>query len=835
MVEHNKAGYFYLGRLVDPTTGKIQRSPLLYDARDLTTHAVCVGMTGSGKTGLCVDLIEEATLQGIPSLLIDPKGDITNLLLTFPNLSAEEFRPWINPDDARRKGMDPDAFAADQARRWREGLAEWGLGPETIQRLRDAAEFTIYTPGSDAGVPISILQTLQAPQLPWDEYEEELREKISTTVSALLGLIGIEADPLRSREHILLAHIFEHAWRQGEDLDLPRLIQQIQKPPIQQLGVFDIDTFYPPKERFELAMALNAIIAAPAFESWLEGEPLDIDALLHTPEGRPRVNIFYIAHLSDAERMFFVTLLLEQTIAWMRAQPGTTSLRAILYFDEVMGYFPPVAQPPSKGPLLTLMKQARAYGLGVVLVTQNPVDLDYKGLTNAGTWFIGKLQTERDKDRLLEGLEGALGAEVLTDRGTLDRLIGSLRSRVFLMNNVHEGSPTLFHTRWAMSYLRGPLTRQQVRRLMAERRRQIVAAAAHTPQPTPAPSEAEVAGARPALPADVPQVFLPVTVGRGQAQDLLREAMGQEVEIVEQRLVYQAAILGMATVNFFDRRSGSSVDREVVLLLEPPERPGAARWENAQPLKLAPGALRTEPEPDARFGDVPSSANSARELRSLGKALADWLYRSQSLEVPHNPALKLSAAPDEDPRAFQRRCEAAARERRDAEIDKVRERYERQRERLEEKLERERRELREDQAEYEARKRESLATIGENLLGLLLGRRRSTRIFSTTLRKQRLASQAKEDIEESEEVIASLEAQLEELKQEFEAEVQEINDRWAEAARSIEMRKLTPRRADVQVTLCALAWVPYWTFRFKDRQGIVRQWSTPAFAQIDET
>jgi len=833
MPEIAKPGMFYLGRLVDPETGETSDTPLLYDARDLTTHAVCVGMTGSGKTGLCIDLIEEATLQNIPSLLIDPKGDITNLLLTFPDLSPASFRPWVNPDDARRKGLDLDAFAAQQAQLWRKGLAKWGQGPDRIRRLREAAEFTIYTPGSDAGVPISILHTLKAPGLSWDEYEEELREKISTTVSALLGLVGIEADPMRSREHILLSHIFEQAWRQGEDLDLPRIIRQIQEPPVRQLGVFDVDTFYPPQDRFELAMTLNALIAAPAFQDWLEGEPLEVGALLHTPDGRPRANIFYIAHLSDAERMFFVTLLLEQVLAWMRTQPGTTSLRAILYFDEVMGYFPPVANPPSKRSLLTLMKQARAYGLGVVLVTQNPVDLDYKGLSNAGTWFIGKLQTEQDKDRLLDGIEGALGASALADRRTLDRLIAGLESRVFLMHNVHADGPVLFRTRWAMSYLRGPLTRQQVRQLMADRRRRL--------EPTPAtatmPSSATTPTAkksRPALPADLPQVFLPVTIGRGQARDMLHAAVGRDVEVIEQRLIYEAAVLGLASINFLDRRSGTSAQREIALLLEPPDRPGAAHWEEATKLSLSPGDLRPEPEPDATFGEVPASVNTARELRSLSKRLSDWLYRSQKLEVPFNPALKLTARPGEDPQTFQRRCEAAARERRDEEIEKARERYERKRERLEERLRREERELREDQAEYEGRKWELWANVGESILGMVLGRR-STRSISTALRRRRMTERAKEDIQESIETMEELKAEIEELEEEFKREVQEINERWAEAARAMEMRALTPRRADVQVTLCALAWVPYWSFRFKDQQGFTREWQLPAYQMAEES
>ena len=506
MQPFEKLGAFYLGKAFDLGQGQLQEDLILYDARDLTTHAVCVGMTGSGKTGLCIDLLEEAAIDSVPAIIIDPKGDITNLLLTFPDLRPEDFQPWINPDDARRKGMSIEDFAAKTAKDWREGLASWGQGPERIRMLKDSAEFRIFTPGSESGLPISIIASLKAPALNWDDNQEALREQIQGTVSALLGLVGVEADPLRSREHILMANIFENFWRQGKDLDLAKLIMAIQNPPVRQLGVFDVDTFFPEKDRFGLAMALNDIIASPGFSAWTEGEPLDIADLLHTPTGKPRHSIFYIAHLSDAERMFFVTLLLEQLVTWMRQQSGTTSLRALLYMDEIFGFFPPVANPPSKGPMLTLLKQARAFGVGVVLTTQNPVDLDYKGLTNAGTWFIGKLQTDRDKARVLDGLETAAStAGGALNRSELDRAISGLGNRVFLLHNVHEDKPVIFQTRWAMSYLRGPLTRSQVRELMKDAKTETAAAASATPAPPVAAAMA--AASRPAaapIPAPAP-------------------------------------------------------------------------------------------------------------------------------------------------------------------------------------------------------------------------------------------------------------------------------------------------------------------------------------------
>ncbi len=399
-------GSFYLGAAYDLDTGSRTEMPINYDARDLVTHAVCVGMTGSGKTGLCIGLLEEAGLDKVPALLLDPKGDITNLLLQFPDLRPEDFQPWINLDDARRKEQSPEEYAAATAETWRKGLADWGITGERIRALQQTVDYTIFTPGSDMGVPINILGSLAAPELDWETEAEAIRDRIAGTVAALLGLAGVDADPIRSREGILLATIFEYYWQRDEDLDLAKLILAINEPPVRQMGVFDVDTFYPPKDRFELAMAFNTLVASPKFQSWLQGEPLDADRLFFDADGKPRHSVIYIAHLSDSERMFIVTLLLENVLTWMRRQSGTTSLRALLYFDEVFGYFPPTAEPPSKRPLLTLLKQARAFGLGVVLVTQNPVDIDYKGLTNAGTWFIGKLQAERDKERVLSGLQG---------------------------------------------------------------------------------------------------------------------------------------------------------------------------------------------------------------------------------------------------------------------------------------------------------------------------------------------------------------------------------------------------------------------------------------------
>lgn len=466
---------FYLGRRYNPQTQQLDDDVVYYDSRDLTTHSVVVGMTGSGKTGLCITMLEEAILDNIPAIIIDPKGDITNLLLTFPDLSPQDFEPWVNIDDARRAGLEIGDYAVDVANRWRDGLQSWGIVPDRLRWLQRAAQYSIYTPGSDTGLPVNILASLAAPREGWAGNEEALREKINGITTALLALIGVSAEPVKDKEHVLIANIFEHAWRQGISLTLQDIILQVQNPPFNTLGVFPIDKYISEKARYKLSMEMNSIIAAPSFQSWLSGQSLDIQRLLYQPNGRPRVSIFYIAHLSEAERMFITTLILENMLGWMRTLSGTTSLRALLYIDEMFGYFPPYPKnPPTKEPMLRLLKQARAFGVGLILATQNPGDLDYKGLSNAGTWFIGRLQSDNDKQRVMDGLQSLATAQ----DGSLqqvERLIADIAPRVFLMRNVHDpDGPILLHSRWAMNYLRGPLTRQQVQILMGPQRQQLL-------------------------------------------------------------------------------------------------------------------------------------------------------------------------------------------------------------------------------------------------------------------------------------------------------------------------------------------------------------------------
>ena len=813
------AGQFYLGRLFDPQVGKLTDQPLLYDPNDLTTHAVVVGMTGSGKTGLCIDLLEEAALNGVPALMIDPKGDIANALLHFPGLLPQDFQPWINADQARREGKSLEQAAADTAGLWQKGLAEWGISPERLLALQTSSHFAVYTPGSDAGIPVSILASLQAPDISWERDRELLREKISSTVTALLGLVGlVDVDPVRSREHILLANIFEHYWSRGQDLELGELILQTQNPPFPRLGVFDINTFFPEKDRFGLAMLLNNILAAPAFHPWIVGQPLDIPSLLYAPDGRPRHSVFYIAHLTDAERMFFVTLLYSAVEAWMRTQSGTTSLRAILYFDEIFGYLPPIRNPPSKGPILRMLKQARAFGVAQLLATQNPVDVDYKGLSNAGTWFIGKLQTDQDKQRLLDGLESAVAGGM--NRGEYDRLISALDKRVFLLHNVHAKRPQLFQTRWAMNFLAGPLTRTQVPELnrlvgatlplpdQAAPAAAPEAAAATTAPARPfAPAGVELGSAtRPATPGGVAEYFLPNNLTLTQAFRVAGRTYPQGAASLG--MLYRPVLLAQAEIRFLNRKY--NLDHEVrrTALVGEPDRRGVVRWEDHMVAEIDPASLDRSADPQVRFVALEAPLSDARVIASLQSDFQDWAYRKTGVTVRANEALKVYAGPEVTRAEFLKMCAEAARQGLQAEVAKVEASFDQKLKRLEDRLRREERELAEDQTDLSQRKMEELGTHAENIFSLF-SRRRSSRRLSTSLSKRRMTSQAKADVEESVDVIADIKKEIAALEAEKLAALEELNDKWRQVTEGVTGIAVTPLKKDVLVDLFGVAWVPY--------------------------
>jgi len=782
--EYEKLGTFYLGR--ERGQGNDPGGLLLYDSKDLVTHAVCVGMTGSGKTGLCIGLLEEAAIDGIPSIVIDPKGDLSNLLLTFPDLSAEEFAPWVNPDDARTQGLDVKAFAAKQADQWKNGLAQWQEDGARIQRLKEAADFRIYTPGSDAGLPVSILKSFAAPPAAIMSERELYRDRITATASSLLGLIGIAGDPLQSREHVLLSNILDKAWTAGQDLDLPALIGQIQNPPFTTVGVMDVNAFYPQKERFQLVMSLNNLLASPGFELWMQGDALDIGQLLYSQQGKPRVAIFSIAHLSDAERMFFVSLLLNQTLGWVRSQSGTTSLRAFLYMDEIFGYFPPVSNPPSKKPLLTLLKQARAFGFGVVLATQNPVDIDYKGLSNTGTWFIGRLQTERDKMRVLDGLEGAsadTGSKF--DRASMDTMLSGLGQRVFLMNNVHEHGPVLMETRWTLSYLRGPLARPEIKRLMDPLKSPLPAAAATTPKTSAAPI----------LAPEITQYFMPT-----------RSASP----------VYQPTLIGSAKVQFINDDAGVRETRATICYTPLTDGPVAADWDcdKTTDADFDIWDLDKEPAAGAKFAQLPTVAAKAASYTLFQKNFAAWLFRTKKMSVLHSPGTGEYSKPDEAERDFRIRLQQAAREQRDQVAEDLRAKYKPQFDRLQVRMQSAQQALAKQQNQSSNKKIDAAISIGaavaSELFSSFFGRKAisvtNMNKAVTAVKSVNRARTQGTNVDLANDTVASVQQQIDALQKQFEDEVAAQQNKVDPTTEQLETIAILPKKSDITVELVALAW-----------------------------
>jgi hypothetical protein len=785
-------GVFYLGRRLD-AAGK-PAAPLLVDARRFTTHAVCVGMTGSGKTGLLIGLIEEAAIDGIPTLVIDPKGDLANVLLSFPGLAASDFLPWVEPDAARREGITPEQLAERTARKWAEGLAASGQSADRIRRLHESVEMAVYTPGSRTGRPLAMLESLDPPAADVLDDAEARRERIESLVSGILALVGLDAEPGKSREHVLLSTIIDSMWRSGQKLDFGALVRAIPAPPIERVGFLDLENFFPAGERFQLASRLNTVAAAPGFDAWLDGEPLDVGRLLWTPAGKPRVAVVSIAHLSDAQRMAFVTLLAGQTVSWMRTQGGTSSLKALFLMDEVFGYLPPTANPPSKTPILTLLKQARAYGLGVVLATQNPVDLDYKGLSNAGTWFLGRLQTARDKARVLDGLEGAsASAGTAFDRGHVDRLLSGLEQRKFLMHSVHEDEETVFQSRWTMAYLRGPLLRDEIRRLT----RGDGAETARGPVPRTEMEtmvERPPGGARPLLPASVREVFLPP-----------RHAVSPDAVVH-----YRPAILGRARVRYARPSARVDVSQEVFCLSPAGDSLGESAWEEGEQFTEPP---QIEPAPrTGTFAALPGALAGPKGYTALATALKSHLGRTARLVLWSAPGIDTVSRPGESEADFRVRIALRVKEWRDAEIDRVRDRHAAKLATLTDRIDRARQKVERERAEAKNKSMQTYVSIGSAVLGALLGRKAASATnigrAATSMRSASRSARQQADVVHAEESLSVLEERRQAIEDEVAAELERIRLESSPERVRLEELEIPPRKTDIVVDDVVLAWVP---------------------------
>lgn len=788
--EYEQLGAFYLGALVDPETNERTEVPLLYDSKDLTTHAVCLGMTGSGKTGLCVCLLEEAAMDSIPAIVLDLKGDLANMLLQFPNLAPSDFEPWIPPGVAEQKGTSRAIVAEKTAALWKTGLADWGQDGGRIARLRETCDVTLYTPGSSSIRPLSILKSFAAPADAVLNDDDAFRERIISATVGLLTMLEIESDPLSS-EYTLLSSIFDHAWRAGQDLELTTLIQHINEPPFEKIGAFAVEQVFPAKGRFKFALALNNLIASPAFSAWTAGEPLDVKRLLWSSTGKPQLAILSLAHLTESERMFFVTLLLNEVIAWMRSQPGTSSLRALLYMDEIFGYFPPTANPPSKRPLLTLMKQARAYGLGLVLATQNPVDLDYKGLSNAGTWFLGRLQTERDKLRVVDGLDSvAKSAGSALDKKEIERRLSGLGKRVFLLNNVHEPGPSLFHTRWAMSYLRGPMTRNE---LLAFKRDAPIAGKPDSGSPVASTGSREKVKAKHSAPG-VEQSIRP-TIPSGIGESFLRR----------QGSAYCPHLYFSIRLHYANTRY--KVDTWRLIEIAYPLVDDEPEWGEQLVLEEDPNT-RNEPDDNVSFSDIPAAALVSKNYTRWKREVRSHVHRTEAMALFRAPSLKLYSSPDESEADFRQRARHLAREHRDEAIAKMREKYRKRIAAVERRVEAAQDKVEREEAQYSSQKLQSVVSIGSTLLGAFFGKRTlSTSKISTGARGLGRAAQERSDVVRAKERLEGLQEDLDLLEEEMEVSIEEIRFQH-EQELVVEEAPLNPRKGDITVEKSSLMWVP---------------------------
>ena len=815
---------FLLGGQIDAAKHERTNSLTTISSGDFTTHGVIVGMTGSGKTGLGIVLVEEALSAGVPALLIDPKGDLTNLCLTFPQLAPTDFQPWVNEGDASKAGQSVPDFAAAQAKAWTDGLAAWGIASDRIAALRNDVTFTIYTPGSSAGIALNIVGSLQAPADVSDA--EVVGDEIEGFVSGLLSLVDIDADPLSSREHILLSNLILNEWTAGRSLDLPTLVGMIQQPPIRKLGVFELDQFFPPKDRMAFAIRLNGLLASPSFGAWITGPPLDIGSMLKTTDGKPRCAIVTTAHLTDQERQFVTTLILSKLVTWMRKQSGTTDLRALLYMDEVAGYLPPTAMPPTKKPIMTLMKQARAFGVGVVLSTQNPVDVDYKALSNAGTWMIGRLQTDQDKQRLLDGMSAASGAVDVNEIGST---IAGLAKREFVLRRAGKDHPEAFTTRWAMSYLRGPLTRDQIALLMADQKTEIAVAVPKPENASPATSAGEASPAAssgsevaagpssisgPQLAHDeitlLPEVAAGVAVRWADVASPWLATVGGDPRGAR----YEAAVVARVALRYDDDKADLVHDEEYEAVLFPLADPVDAT--RSIGVDYDDRDLRLD-APNPCVYRLPNAPVKDKTFWTrVERDLIDALVRSRTVDLQSNRDLKMFGRPGESADDFTTRCLTAANDLADKETAALRSKYADKVTRLQTQIQ-----GAEDRAEVldterkGRRSEEMLSTAGSILGGLLGGRRSRGGMLGSILgkaggaagRRTRTAA-AGDRLDAAENKLEGLHRQLEDLESELTQEVTDIDAKWMATAKNISTLQVGLERTDVKVTQLALVWIP---------------------------
>ena len=788
--DYEKLGLLYLGKEVNPETQELTDQLLLYKSKHLTTHAALIGMTGSGKTGLGVDIIEEAVLDNIPAIIIDPKGDMGNLLLTFPELRPEDFEPWVDAGSAESKGLTVKEYAAKTAAMWEKGIGSWHQDKSRIRKLKENAEYVIYTPGSSAGVQLSVLSSFDAPSQVTIDDPDTFASVINSTVSSLLALIKVKGDPLQSKEYLLLSGVFSYLWRKGISITLEELIGYVANPPFDKLGVLPLKSFYPQNERLDLAMKLNAILASPGFAAWTEGETLDIQNLLYTKDGKAKVSILSIAHLDDSQRMFFVTLFLNRYISWMRRQSGTSSLKTLLYMDEIFGFFPAVGNPPSKKPMLILLKQARAYGVGVILATQNPIDLDYKGLSNIGTWFIGRLQTKQDKERVMDGLlksdEGSL------DKKEIENLLSNIQSRVFLFKSAHEDRLKLMQTRWVLSYLKGPLSKKEIKKLMADKKSMTELQRQETRETATSAQAFAEAG------SGVSTVQSVISGGVEQYYFSAQSTFGKAITYVPYLLVrgkvrFVNAARGIDSEKYFSKRY--LLDKEMTEL----------DFAEGEDFEFDVQLFDKKPVEQSRFYPLPSFVEELKNLKPLEKAYADFLYRNNKLELYRCKPLKAESEPGESLRDFKVRLHDVLRDKKEEAIEKIRTKYKTKGDRLQDRYDRLMFRLEKEKSDVSAKQTDTVMSFGMAILGSFLGSR-SRSSYTSSVSKAGRISKEKADVRRVEDEITKVEQDIEELKNDLDYEIRVLDEKFDIEQYQINTFNIKPRRTDVYQVKVVLLW-----------------------------
>ena len=770
MVElYEKLGLFYLGRDIDKTTQEATDALTLLKNKNFTTHAAIIGMTGSGKTGLGIGLIEEAAIDNIPAILIDPKGDMGNLLLTDPTFNPKNFEPWVE-DEATNKNENVAKYAEKIATMWQEGIKRDYQDEARVAKLH-AVEKTIYTPGSSSGISINILGSLEAPPAEVLNDSDTFASYLKSTVSSLLSLIKIEADPVSSKEYLLIAQILANKWTNNESLSLEKLIGEIISPNFEKIGVLPLESFYPQEKRFALATKFNSIIASPTFSAWLQGDALDIQKLLYDENGKAKIAVMSIAHLSDEERMFFVTILLNKYIAWMRQQSGTSALKALLYMDEIYGYFPPSKNPPSKEPMMLLLKQARAFGTGVILSTQNPVDLDYKGLSNIGTWFIGRLQTSQDIERVIDGLGGKVGASY--SKAEIKELLANLQKRTFFLKSAHLEDIRVFSTRWVMSYLKGPLKSAEISQLMAAKK-----SAAPQALMSKEPKETGY------------ENF--VNLDKSISQKYATDVTGQNN--------FRATLQAKVEVHYFSQSKEIDENHTLCLDLELYED-DAIDWENAEELESCPKYTTSEPS-NASYATLTSEVSEDKALKKNKRELIDWIYKNKRLELFRTTSPKLNSKPNESLGDFKVRLKDILDDEREEDIETLQERYEKKEKTLMKRLQR----AQDKVAKEEADASKSMIDTGIAILGALFGRT-STAKLGTAFSKGSRAYKERGDISRAQEALEEIHEEIELLAEELEEKIDELGEKFDVDNVEIKDASMKPKKSDIDVEELSIVWV----------------------------